>query len=134
VADLVTSESSVARAIKEMQNYDPTFDIQELSFEVAEVFKEFYCNFLDGNVEYLEKVASGPGLAVVKAEIKRREVEGWKNKYTELLDYGNVNFIGGRLMEKGVPMFTYTIVCSEVDCKINLKDGSIKEGNDNNLL
>ena len=56
VVDLVFMESSCARAVKEMQKYDPTFDIQELHFEAEEIFKEFYCNFLAGNLEYLEKV------------------------------------------------------------------------------
>jgi len=50
------TESSTARAIKEMQKYDPTFDLQELNFEAQEIFKEFFCNYLSGNLEYLEKV------------------------------------------------------------------------------
>jgi len=30
-----------------------------LAFEAEEIFKEFYCNFLSGNIEYIEKVCGG---------------------------------------------------------------------------
>lgn len=76
-ADLAYAETSCARAIRSMQAYDPYFDFDDLETEVTEIFKEFYVNFLSGNLEYLEKVSGGPALAICKAEIKRREVEGW---------------------------------------------------------
>lgn len=77
-----------------MQKYDPTFDLQELNYEVNEIFKEFFCNYLAGNVQYLEKVCGSAGLAVTKTECKRRETEGWKYRYTDVLDCGQVNFLG----------------------------------------
>jgi hypothetical protein len=46
-------ESNCARAIKEMKKYDPDFDIIELHYEFQEIFKEFFCNFLEGNLDYL---------------------------------------------------------------------------------
>lgn len=49
-----------------MQKYDPTFDLQELHFEANEIFKEFFCNYLEGNVEYIQKVCGEAGLAVCK--------------------------------------------------------------------
>ena len=55
-----------------MEAYDPYFDFNELEVEAKEIFAEFYCNFLGGNVEYLEKVAGGPALAKCKAEIQSR--------------------------------------------------------------
>ena len=73
VVDLVFMESSCARAIKEMQKYDPDFDIQTLHFEAEEIFKEFYCNFLAGNQEYLEKVCGKQALAIVKSDINMRK-------------------------------------------------------------
>lgn len=79
-------ESSCAKAITEMKKYDPTFDIGDLTYEAEEIFKEFYCNFLEGNLEYLEKVCGMAGLAIVKSEMKRREIEAWKYKYTDILD------------------------------------------------
>jgi hypothetical protein len=72
VVDKVLMESSCATAVKEMKAFDPTFDIQELSFEAEEIFKEFYCNFLAGNMEYLEKICGKAGLAVVKGDMKVR--------------------------------------------------------------
>lgn len=79
-------ESNCARAIKEMKKYDPDFDIIELHHEFQEIFKEFFCNFLEGNLDYLQKVCGQAGLAIVKGDIKTREVGGWKHKYTEFLD------------------------------------------------
>ena len=55
-----------------MTAYDPYFEFDDLEIEATEVFQEFYCNFLAGNVPYLEKVSGGPALAICKTEIKRR--------------------------------------------------------------
>jgi hypothetical protein len=46
-------ESSLARAVKEMQKYDPEFEINDLHYEAEEVFKEFFCNFLSANLDYI---------------------------------------------------------------------------------
>jgi hypothetical protein len=78
-----------------MQAFDPDFDVINLHYEFEEVFKEFYCNFLSGNLEYLEKVCADAGLAIVKGDIKAREVGLWKYKYCDFLDCGQVNFMGG---------------------------------------
>lgn len=129
------SESTCARAIKEMQKYDKEFDLQELNTEFAEIFKEFFCNYLSGNVEYLEKVCGGAGLAVTKSEVKRRQVEGWKYRYTDILDCGLVTFLGATVQEKGIPQFSFTIVIQEIDCKVNVKnEKEIKEGDDNRII
>ena len=128
-------ESSVAKAVKEMKKYDPEFDLLELAFEAEEVFKEFFCNFLEGNLEYLEKVCGMAGLAVVKGDIKRREVEGWRYKYTDILDLRNVNFLGGQVPEKLPPQFTYTLEIQEINCKVSVKDeNEVKEGSENAIL
>jgi hypothetical protein len=133
--DMIFMESNCARAIKEMKKYDPDFDVLELAFEAEEVFKEFFCNFLSGNLEYLEKVSGMAGLAIVKGDIKRREVEGWKHKYTDFLDLRNVNFLGGQVPEKQPPQFTYTLEVQEINCKVSVKnENEIKEGGDNNIL
>lgn len=72
---------------------------------------------------------------MVKADLKRREVEGWKHKYTEILDCGNVNFLGARLIDKGTPVFSFTLAIQEVDCTVEIKDPSkVKEGNDGKLV
>ena len=69
---LRNSESPCAQAIKYMEAYDAYFDFGELEAEATDIFKEFYCNFLSGNLEYLEKVSGGPALAICKLECKRR--------------------------------------------------------------
>lgn len=102
-SDLVFRESNCARAIKEMKKYDPEFDVIDLQYEAEEIFKEFYCNFLEGNLEYLEKVCGMQGLAIVKGDIKTREVGGWRHKYSDFLDCGNLNFMGGQVPEKLPP-------------------------------
>jgi hypothetical protein len=78
-----------------MQAYDPYFDFDDLEIEATEIFKEFYCNFLTGNIEYLETVSGGPALAICKTEIKRRAVEHWEYKYDEMLDCGKATFNAG---------------------------------------
>ena len=50
VADVVLTESNTARAIREMQKYDREFDLVDLHYEAQEVFKEFFCNYLNGNL------------------------------------------------------------------------------------
>jgi hypothetical protein len=74
-----------------------------LHYEAEEVFKEFFCNYLAGHLEYLEKVCGKAGLAIVKGELKRRETEGWKYKYSDILECGNVTFLGGQVPEKCPP-------------------------------
>jgi hypothetical protein len=75
--DAIFAESACARAVKEMQKTDPNFEIEDLAFEVEEIFKEFYCNVLSGNVEYIEKACGGQALALNKAWIELRKKQGW---------------------------------------------------------
>ena len=133
VTDMVLTESNHARAVKEMLAYDPEFDLGLLQFEMEEIFKEFYCNFLEGNLPYLEKVCAGPGLAFVKGNLKVREVEKWKHRYTDIIDITDVNFIGGQVPEKSPPQFTFTIEIQEMDCKV-LADGTIHSGADDRMM
>lgn len=78
-----------------MEAYDPDFDLHDLEAEATDIFGEFYCNFLSGNIEYLEKVSGGPALAICKTEIKRRQTEGWKYMYEEMLDCSKTVFNSG---------------------------------------
>ena len=81
----------------------------ELNYEVQEIFNEFFCNYLSGNLPFLEKVCGGPALAIVKSEIKRRQTEFWKYKYDDILDSEFPNFTGAQVPEKSPPQFTFTI-------------------------
>jgi len=131
--DLIYTESSCARAIKAMEAYDPYFDFEELEKEAAEIFKEFYCNFLAGNLEYLEKVSGGPALAICKGELKRRQTEGWQYKYDDLLDCGDATFNAGEM--NNLPSFTYIIDAQEIDCKVDIKDpNQVKEGSEDAII
>jgi hypothetical protein len=105
-----------------MKKYDPHFDLEELTYEAEEIFKEFYCNYLAGNKEYITKVSTGP-VAVLGAMIDLRKQEGWRFKFEELLDCGRANFLGAA-MNEGVPTFTYSIEVQEFEAKINVIDGS----------
>lgn len=60
VIDKVKSETQWTKAVREMTKYDAEFDLEELPYEAEECFKEFYCNYLTGNKEYLKLVSSGP--------------------------------------------------------------------------
>lgn len=134
-ADIAYTETSCAKAIKNMQAYDPYFDFDDLEIEATEIFKEFYCNFLSGNLEYLETVSAGPALAVCKADITNRKKEHWEYAYHEMLDCGKAVFNGGQMDQ--VPSFTYIVSTQEIDCKICTKKdtaGDIKSGGDDNIM
>ena len=73
------------------------------------MFKEFFCNYLEGNIEYIEKVCGEAGLAVAKSQVKLRNSEGWKYKYTDMLDCGQTNFLGAQIGERGLPAFSFNI-------------------------
>ena len=60
--DKAKMESSCARAVK--QAYDPYFYFNDLEIGAKDIFQEFYCNFLAGNLEFLEKVTEGVALAI----------------------------------------------------------------------
>ena len=59
VAEKLKADTAWAKAVQEMLRYDPEFNIEDLTFEAKEIFMEYYCNYLSGNVEYLKKVSSG---------------------------------------------------------------------------
>jgi hypothetical protein len=103
------TESGCARAVKEMQKYDRDFDLLALTYETEELFKEFFCNYLSGNIKYIDKVCGKAALAVVKSEITRRTTEGWKYKYEDILDIKSPNFLGGFIPDKQPPSFSFTI-------------------------
>ena len=81
-------------AVMKMQKYDPEFDLEDLTDEAEEIFKEFYCNFLTGNAEYLDMVCGGTAGALTKSHVEVRAKEGWKFKYDELLCCGPTFFMG----------------------------------------
>ena len=117
-----------------MQKFDPTFDLQELHYEAQEIFKEFFCNYLEGNLEYIEKVCGEAGLAVAKSQIKLRNTEGWQYKYTDILDCGQANFLGAQVGERGLAAFSFTIQVQEIDCRVDVKKPEVIKGGDENKI
>ena len=103
VADTIVGETGLAVAVRDMQRFDSEFDISELPFEGEEIFREFYEAFLVGDLEYLQKFCGEAALAVVKSELKRREVEGWVPKFKEPLEVGGGSLLGGMIPEKRPP-------------------------------
>jgi hypothetical protein len=71
--------------------------------EVAEIFKEFFCNYLSGNKQYIEKVCGKTALAIVKSELQRRQTENWKYKYDDILDCQSPVFLGAHVPDKSTP-------------------------------
>ena len=69
VQDKVVNDSPAAKAVIEMKRYDPEFDIEELGAEVEALFMELFCNYLNGNIQYIEKVCGLTALGVLKATI-----------------------------------------------------------------
>jgi len=55
-----------------MQAFDPDFDLNELENEAGDIFAEFYCNFLSGNLDYLKEVSGGVALGKCKADFTNR--------------------------------------------------------------
>ena len=116
-----------------MVAYDPYFDLNDLETEAKEIFAEFHCNFLTGNLEYLEKVAGGPALAKCKTDIQSRIKDQWRYKYEEVLDMRDAVFQSGELQGK-VPSFTYIIDTQEIHCRVSTKeDAAVIEGDDNSI-
>ena len=75
-----------------MKQYDPEFDLEQLTFEAEEIFKEFFCNYLAGNKQYIEIVCGTTVCPLLKAMIELREKEGWKFKFEEFLECGPAYF------------------------------------------
>jgi hypothetical protein len=119
--DKVRAETGTAKAIKAMQRYDPEFDFASMHFEVEEIFREFYCNYLDGNLDYIRKLTAGEAV-IVQALIELRRKEGWEFKYPEVLDCSVPDFIGAKVVE-GQPCFTFTVDVQEIDAKIVSETG-----------
>jgi hypothetical protein len=106
-----------------MKLYDKEFDLEKLTYEAEEIFKEFYCNYLAGNIQFLELVAGETCLPFLKAMIELRQKEGWKYRIEELLECSQGIFMGAKI-ENGKACFTYHFEVQEFDSKVSLKDGS----------
>ena len=116
-----------------MKQYDKDFDLQDLTFEAEEIFKEFYGNYLAGHLIYLEKVCGKAALAIVKSEVKRRQTEGWQYKYEDIIDCGGTTLVSGTVPDKCPPTFTYQTSVQMIDCTVDAKTGEVKAGGDSDI-
>jgi hypothetical protein len=119
--DKIRADTGQAKAVSAMKRYDPEFDFLSMQYEVEEVFREFYCNYLDGNKEYVKYLTTGEA-TIMQALIELREKEKWTYKYPEVLDCSEPQFTGAKMIE-GVPAFTFTCEVQEFDAKIHTETG-----------
>lgn len=85
VGGYIFRDTITGQAILKMREYDPDFDIDDLSYEVEEVFTDLFDNFLQGNLEYIEKFTDEAALAKIKTELTKRKKEGWEPRFKELV-------------------------------------------------
>lgn len=116
-----------------MEAYDPDFDLHDLEKEAGDIFREFYCNFLAGNLEFLDAVSGGPALAVCKSHVKGRATLGAIYMFEEPFDCTEATFQSGEITT--APSFTYIVTTQEIDCKVSIEDEEkIVEGSMDNLM
>jgi hypothetical protein len=72
--------------------------LNELEQEASDIFAEFYCNFLSGNLDYLQEVSGGVALGKCKADFQNRVTNKWKYKYTDVLDMSDAVFNAGEIV------------------------------------
>lgn len=51
----VFQETELSKAIGKMKLYDPEFDVLDVNYEVEEIFVDLFDNYLEGDLEYLQK-------------------------------------------------------------------------------
>lgn len=134
MGDYIFRDTSMGQAIGKMKEYDPEFDVMDLHYEVEEIFTDLFDNYLEGDLEYLEKFCGEAALAVIKTELKRREKEGWEPKIKELLFCSDPNLAHAGVGEDNRPKFTFTITGQEINCKVSKKNPEqVVEGSMNDL-
>jgi len=129
-----TSESSTAMAIKEMRKYQKDFDVFNLERDVRGIFVDIFNAYLAGDLSYIEKTCEDAGLAYFKTMLKKREVDGVIPKHTELWESEPADFIAGRISERNLPSFSFTLRLQEIHCYLSKKTGKIVDGSEDRLL
>jgi len=132
--DRVTSESNTAKAIREMRQIDPTFDVFELEEEAKGIFLTVYNAYLEGDLSLIEKICGEMALAYFKSLIKKREVDNVEPKYKQLWEIENAWLIGGQIPDKKLPTFTFTIQTQEIHCNLSKKDNKVVDGAEDRIM
>lgn len=134
MSDKVLGETTLSQAIRKMRRYDPEFEILDLNYEIEEIFVDMFDNYLEGELEYLEKFCGEACLAIIKADIQRRQKEFWEYKYKELIFCTDTNLVQGNLGDDNMPRFAFTFTTQDINCRVSTKDSKeIIEGGDSEL-
>lgn len=115
IGDKFLGESPQSQAVAKMRMYDPEFDILELNYEVEEIFEDMFNNFLEGNLEYLEKFCGEAALAIIKADLQRRHKEFWDYKYKELIFCTDTNLADANIGDDNRPRFSFTFTTQDIN-------------------
>jgi import inner membrane translocase subunit TIM44 len=112
-----------------MRKIVPGFDVFELERDAKGVFCQAYDAFLEGNLEFIEKVCGESALVYFKTLLKKREVDNVCPKYNYLWDSEQADLIGGKIpAESNLPRFTFTIRVQEIHCNLCRKSNMVKDG------
>jgi len=130
----ITSESNTAKAISEMKQIDPDFDVWELEEEAKAIFLFAYNACLMSDLESLEKVCAESALAYFKNLINTRKTQGVTPKYEELWDIEDAMLLGGHIPDKKLPTFTFTIKTQEIHCNYSIKEKKIVDGAEDRIM
>lgn len=134
MGDYIFHETELSQAIGKMRMYDPEFDILDLHYEIEEIFTDMFDNYLEGDLEYLQKFWGEAALAVIKTELQRRKKEGWEHKYKELIFCTDANLLAGSVSEDNRPRFSFTLSAQDINCKVSTKNPEeIVEGGDHQI-
>jgi len=129
-----TSESSTAQAIKEMRKFVKNFDVFDLERDARGIFCDVFNAYLKGDLDYIEKTCEDAARAYFKTLLKKREVDGVYPKHQQLWESEPADFVGGRISERNLPCFTFTIRIQEIHCNISKKTEKIVDGADDRVL
>jgi len=129
-----TSESSTAMAIREMKKYQKDFDVFNLERDVRGIFEDVFNAYLAHDLTYIEKTCEDAGLAYFKTMLKKREVDGVSPKHTTLWETEPADFIAGKISERNLPSFNFTLRIQEIHCNISKKTGKIVDGAEDRVV
>lgn len=85
---------STNAAVAKMREIDPEFDIMTLEDDAKEIFTAVFRAFLRGDIEYIEKVATGEALGYFQATLKSYEIMEVKPFFQDIWCLDSVHLNG----------------------------------------
>jgi len=123
--DMIFTESNTAQAIRQMQSFDPDFEIEDFLYEARDLFEMMYTYQLHADIETLSLFVGEQALAFWKNILTVRTKTGIEPKYKEVLSVDDITFMGGRIPDKKNACFTFSCRLREIHC--NVKKGQMEE-------